>query len=143
MATQKSVEALQKTRDALKQIQKQLLPFLRELSENGPEREISVASKESSVKDPDVMRRGKIAMASMAVALAMGTLRYMGARLRGLDQGRKSDDLLRKELNDMRKLMVTLQKKIDESKKQDNNSSKRRSNKKEMSSPSPAKRRRK
>lgn len=42
--------------------------------------------------------------------VAIGTLRYMGARLRGLDQGRKKDDPLRMELDKIRSKLVELKK---------------------------------
>lgn len=42
--------------------------------------------------------------------MAIGTLRYMGARLRGLDQGRKKDDPLRMELDKIRAKLVELKK---------------------------------
>lgn len=48
------------------------------------------------------------AEAEAAVALAMGTLRYMGARLRGSDVARKKGDPLRTELDKIRGLMVSL-----------------------------------
>jgi hypothetical protein len=109
METSKSlVEALRNTREALDDIKKQLRPFLLDLV--GESRAAKIAEA-STIDD-----KGKKAQAAMAVALAMGTLRYMGARLRGLDKGRTPEDPLRKELNSMRKLMVTLQKKIDETK---------------------------
>ena len=50
------------------------------------------------------------AEAEAAVALAMGTLRYMGARLRGLDQGCKKGDPLRMELDKIRGMLVALRK---------------------------------
>ncbi|KAL7523492.1 hypothetical protein ACHAXR_000207, partial [Thalassiosira sp. AJA248-18] len=50
------------------------------------------------------------AEAEAAVALAVGTLRYMGARLRGLDQGRKKGDPLRAELDKIRGMLVALRK---------------------------------
>ena len=108
------MECLRKTREALKEIQKQLLPFLRDLGVDSCD---SGVEKEEPAKPLSTANNEKVIQASMAVALAMGTLRYMGARLRGLDQGRKSDDPLRQELNNMRKRMVTLQKKLDASKK--------------------------
>lgn len=40
--------------------------------------------------------------------VAIGTLRYMGARLRGLDQGRKKGDPLRVELDNIRAKLVEL-----------------------------------
>ena len=42
--------------------------------------------------------------------VAIGTLRYMGARLRGFDQGRKKDDPLRVELDKIRAKLVELKK---------------------------------
>ena len=48
------------------------------------------------------------AEAEAAVALAVGTLRYMGARLRGSDAGRKKGDPLRAELDRMRAALVSL-----------------------------------
>jgi hypothetical protein len=48
------------------------------------------------------------AEAEAAVALALGTLRYMGARLRGSDAGRKRGDPLRAELDRMRAALVSL-----------------------------------
>lgn len=108
MATSKSLDALRSTREALDDIKKQLRPFLRDLVGESKVAELAGASTSDD--------KGKKAQAAMAVALAMGTLRYMGARLRGLDKGRTPEDPLRKELNSMRKLMVTLQKKIDETK---------------------------
>jgi hypothetical protein len=48
------------------------------------------------------------AEAEAAVALAVGTMRYMGARLRGSDAGRKRGDPLRAELDRMRAALVSL-----------------------------------
>ena len=155
MASSESMECLKKTRAALKDIQTQLLPFLRDLGVD--------ASSATAEEDPTTTNTGgkarqqtsaqKMIQASMAVALAMGTLRYMGARLRGLDQGRKSDDPLRQELNTMRKRMVALQKKLDASKehtKKDESSLKRKTaaedkdaKEEEEGSPEPAAKRRK
>ncbi|CAB9525979.1 expressed unknown protein [Seminavis robusta] len=111
MATSKSLDALEKTRESLKEIKKQLLPFLRDLVGESSENAGESVSRPLTEDEKE-----KRAQASMAVALAMGTLRYMGARLRGLNKGRTADDPLRKELNNMRQLMVTLQKKLDETK---------------------------
>lgn len=44
----------------------------------------------------------------MPLTVAIGTLRYMGARLRGLDQGRKKGDPLRIELDEIRTKLVEL-----------------------------------
>ena len=53
----------------------------------------------------DPCRRAK---AETAIALAVGTLRYMGVRLRGLDMGRKKEDPLRVEVDRMRATLVFL-----------------------------------
>ncbi len=42
--------------------------------------------------------------------MAIGTLRYMGARLRGLDEGRKKGDPLRVELDNIRSKLMELKK---------------------------------
>ena len=117
MSSKASLDALQKTRDAIREIQKQLRPFLVELGADSPVAQDAVLTNINTTETASQLKisnKQTAVKASMAVALAMGTLRYMGARLRGLDQGRKADDPLRKELNDMRRLMVTLQKKLDE-----------------------------
>ena len=128
-----SIEALRKTRDALNEIEKQLKPFLRDLT------------GDADGSAPDAQDKVKTAQASMAIALAMGTLRYMGARLRGLDQGRKPDDPLRKELNSMRVMMRNLQKKVDASKEKKKEATKRKADEKSEKEPprEPASKRRK
>jgi hypothetical protein len=89
MATKEALEGLEKTGKALIEIRKQLKPFIAKLE----------------------TAEGKaLAQAQAVVALSVGTLRYMGARLRGLDQGRKSDDPLRKELNEMRRVLQEVEK---------------------------------
>lgn len=98
MATKEALEGLEKTGKALIEISKQLKPFIAKLE----------------------TAEGKaLAQAQAVVALSMGTLRYMGARLRGLDQGRKPDDPLRQELNEMRRVLTEVEKmNNDESTKQ-------------------------
>eukprot|EP00934_Nitzschia_sp_Nitz4_P006334 Nitzschia sp. Nitz4//scaffold26_size159584//142269//142700//NITZ4_002517-RA/size159584-processed-gene-0.211-mRNA-1//1//CDS//3329545160//6324//frame0 len=48
------------------------------------------------------------AQAQATVALSLGMLKYMSARLQGLDRGRKPDDPLRKELNHLRKTLAEI-----------------------------------
>jgi hypothetical protein len=79
-----TADALRQSRDALLAIREQMQPFL------------------GRPQDP---------LAQTAVALSLGTLRYMGARLRGLDQGRLPNDPLRQELNNIRQLLVRVKKK--------------------------------
>jgi hypothetical protein len=102
MATPAAIEALIKTEDGIKEIKKRLRPFLHLL-----------ASTSSDGANPSLSSATSIhvrAQAQAVVALSMGTLRYIGARLRGLDQGRKADDPLRQELNHMRKVLVEVEK---------------------------------
>jgi hypothetical protein len=99
MATRKALDALQNTKDALAGIKRRLQPVLERLGDG------SIGEHK--------------AQAQASVALSVGMLRYMGARVRGLDQGRKPDDPLRKELNNIRKVLAAVQKKNKE-KKPDN-----------------------
>jgi hypothetical protein len=96
MATQKALEALKKTTEALKGINAKLQPVLQKLNDNDFDK-----------NKPE---------AKATVALSIGMMRYMGARLRGLDQGRKPDDPLRKELNNMKKVLAEIKKKHSERK---------------------------
>ena len=130
-----SLAPLRKTLDALKDIRACLLPFLRRLDEDAaaaarrpPRRRArspgpagqptSPAPKRGRPDDGDPdgtgaaarCRRAEAAEAAAAAALAVGTLRYMGARLRGRDRGRKKGDPLRAELDRIRGLLVALRK---------------------------------
>ena len=95
MATPKALEALQKTKEALAGIKSKLEPVLAKLQD-------------------DSLERGTRAQGHATVALSLGMMKYMGARLRGLDQGRKPDDPLRQELNNMRKVLAELKEKYKE-----------------------------
>lgn len=99
MATPDVLASLCQTTKALKEIQTQLQPFIRILGGD-------TMDDDDSEDDDNIKDKPRRAQAQAAVALAVGTLRYMGSRLRGLDQGRKPDDPLRQELNQMRKVMV-------------------------------------
>jgi hypothetical protein len=92
MATPKALEALQKTKEALAGIKSKLQPVLAKLQD-------------------DTLESGARAQGHATVALSLGMMKYMGARLRGLDQGRKPDDPLRQELNNMRKVLAELKEK--------------------------------
>jgi hypothetical protein len=100
MATKEALDALQKTDLALQDIRTKLQPFLATL-ESHAENNNNISSS-SNNQGP---KPAKLALSQTAVALSLGTLRFMGARLRG----RKVDDKVRNELNHMRKLLVTLQ----------------------------------
>ena len=99
MATPKALDALKKTKEALAGIKRRLQPVIHCLQD-------------------DTLEAGTKAHAKATVALSIGMMRYMGARLRGLDQGRKPDDPLRKELNNIRRVLAAVQKK-NESKPKD------------------------
>ena len=106
-----SFEALNKTLESLKEIRSALIPFIQLLKDDD---ELNSPSKEKRGDDSKVnnekLTPHKRAEAQAAVALAIGTLRYMGARIRGLDRGRKKDDPLRIELNKIRGMLVSLRK---------------------------------
>ena len=105
MASSKELAPLRKTVDALAEIRKQIQPFLRviESSDGGDNDDVNSSSKHDA---------HSVAEARTAVALAVGTLRHMGARLGGRGGGGSGDknDPLRLELERMRKMLVTLRK---------------------------------
>ncbi|KAL9179739.1 hypothetical protein ACHAXT_007709 [Thalassiosira profunda] len=130
-----SLDPLHKTIAALKEIRTNLLPFIKMLKDDdeasgrrGRKRgrpddaaNQSAGAQTSSGNDGTTTNDGsdakttkltphRRAEAEAAVSLALGTLRYMGARLRGLDRGRKKGDPLRAELDKMRGLLVALRK---------------------------------
>jgi hypothetical protein len=129
------LQPLHKTLHALKEIRSSLLPFLKLLRDDDDVKKTTDEKKKkdgssniSSSKDKTPLKQQltphKRAEAEAAVALAMGTLRYMGGRLKGLDKGRKKGDPLRKELDQIRGLLVSLRKiESEEEKKQKNDSS--------------------
>ena len=86
MATTKSLAALEKSKEAIIVIKQRLAPVLRRLTD-----------------DTFGEETGR---AQASVALSIGMMRYMGARLRGLDRGKKSDDPLRKELNNIKRILA-------------------------------------
>ena len=102
------IDPLLKTIESLKEIRSALLPYVRLLNAGGRKRK----RHDDKIIDEDActtkLPPHQRAEAEAAVALAMGTLRYMGARLRGSDVGRKKGDPLRIELDKIRGLMVSL-----------------------------------
>jgi hypothetical protein len=100
MATKEALDALQKTDLALQDIRTKLQPFLATLESHAESNNNSRSARDNQGPKP-----AKLALSQTAVALSLGTLRFMSARLRG----RKVDDPVRTELNHMRKLLVTLQ----------------------------------
>ena len=127
------LQPLHKTLHALKEIRSSLLPFLKLLQDDADAQQsaddkkknnnISSSKNETSTKQQQLTMH-KRAEAEAAVALAIGTLRYMGSRLKGLDRGRKKGDPLRKELDQIRGLLVSLRKiESEEEKKKKSDSS--------------------
>lgn len=124
------LQPLHKTLHALKEIRSSLLPFLKLLKDDdnanktADQKKKKDGSSNSSSKNTTTSKQQQLtphkrAEAEAAVALAMGTLRYMGNRLKGLDRGRKKGDPLRKELDQIRGLLVSLRKiESEEEKKQ-------------------------
>jgi len=119
--TNPSFDALHKTISALKEIRTSLIPFIQVLKDdgNGSSRNKSdSASKKKkrsrndniNCNDKQLITPQERAEAKAAVALAIGTLRYMGNRLKGKDEGRKKGDPLRMELDNIRGLLVQLRK---------------------------------
>jgi hypothetical protein len=90
MATTKSLTSLEKSKEAVLVIKEKLLPVLRLLTDD---------------KFGEATGR-----AQASVALSIGMMRYMGTRLRGLDQGRKPDDPLRKDLNNIKRVLAKTKK---------------------------------
>ena len=105
MATDPKLQPLQKTLHALKEISSSLKPFLKLLRDENTDEK-----NKNKNESPSTLTPHKRAEAEAAVALSIGTLRYMGARLKGLDRGRKKEDPLRKELDQIRALLVSLRK---------------------------------
>lgn len=90
MATPKSIDALEKSKEAASAIKERLVPVLQRLADDNFGEETG--------------------RACASVALSIGMMRYMGARLRGLDQGRKSNDPLRKDLNNIKRVLANTMK---------------------------------
>ena len=144
-----ALDPLHKTIAALKEIRTNLLPFIKMLKDDDeasgrrgrkrgrPDDAVngSVDAKTSNYDGTKTNNDGndakstnakttklnphRRAEAEAAVSLALGTLRYIGARLRGLDRGRKKGDPLRAELDKMRGLLVALRKGEEGTKKEE------------------------
>jgi hypothetical protein len=97
MADEKALLPLKKTSESIKQIKKTLTPFLKLLDKYYNQ------SSLDKRKEFDIQR---IAEAEAAVALSIGTMRYMAFRLKGQERGKKKNDPLRMELDKMRKALV-------------------------------------
>ncbi|KAL3915860.1 MAG: hypothetical protein SGILL_005447 [Bacillariaceae sp.] len=88
--TTASTTALAKTKQAVSAIQTKLEPVLKRL------------------RNDDFEDHATTNQAQASVAMSIGMMQHMGARLRGLDQGRNADDPLRKQLNEMKKVLAEI-----------------------------------
>ena len=131
--TNPSFDALHKTISALKEIRTSLIPFIQVLkdddvgsvknkSDSSSKKKKRSRNDNTNSNDKQLLTPYERAEAKAAVALAIGTLRYMGNRLKGKDEGRKKGDPLRMELDNIRGLLVQLRKleKKDDSTKEGN-----------------------
>ena len=90
MATMKSLKSLEKSKEAVLAIKEKLLPVLQQLADD---------------------KFGETTgQAQASVALSIGMMRYMAARIRGFDEGRKADDPLRKDLNNIKRVLAKTKK---------------------------------
>jgi len=119
--TNPSFDGLHKTISALKEIRTSLIPFIQVLKDDNDgstNNKLDSPSKKkkrsrndnTNSNDKQLLTPYERAEAKAAVALAIGTLRYMGNRLKGKDEGRKKGDPLRMELDNIRGLLVQLRK---------------------------------
>ena len=116
----KSIEHINKTKDALIQIREALAPFLSllEIAYKNRRRNNSRSFTNNSDAHQELrhITSFRVTEAEAAVALAMGTLRFMARRLKGKGGGEggggggksQAQDTLRLELEKMRKVMMTL-----------------------------------
>ena len=94
----KAVSSLQKTQKALEGIRRELIPFLKKLSDS---------SNMNDSKGSKEYYNFERAEAEAAVAMALGTLRYMFARVKGKPSSK--NDPIRMDLDKTRKIMMDLQ----------------------------------
>lgn len=104
MSSLKSTAALEKTKEAVAGIRERLGTVLKRLkrsdeNDDGSDDNAKMSSFGTATSE-----------AQATVALSVGMMRYMGARLRGQDEGRKPDDSLRRELNNMKRVLADIKK---------------------------------
>lgn len=124
MPNNDALKPLQRTSECLNKIKENLTPFLELLDRYHNQQSNGNGSGASNVngkkKEAIKFNKQEITEAEAAVALAMGTLRYMAHRLKGNARGQKKNDPLRLELDKMRKTLVAVKKlRRDDSKKDD------------------------
>lgn len=92
--TSDHINSLEKTKTAIDTIKERLQPVIDKVNDD----DFGVYSGQ----------------AHATVALSIGMLKYMAARLQGKDHGRKADDPLRSELNNMKRVLAEIKKKTAE-----------------------------
>jgi hypothetical protein len=116
MSSNNAISTLEKVTESIDAIQEQLLPFLDVLrkhtvqeqqSSADSSRSKSTSSSAAFVHSNDISRHSK-AEAQAAVALALGSLRYMDAKLRGSNCSQDPNHPLRVDLDKIRKALVDL-----------------------------------
>jgi|AntRauTorckE5430_2_1112549.scaffolds.fasta_scaffold01558_3 hypothetical protein len=95
MSDKAALAPLKRTNGSIQQIKQTLIPFLNLLDKY-----------HNSEKTSQTFDKQQIVEAESAVALAMGTLRYMAHRLKGEERGKDKNDPLRMELDKMRRTLV-------------------------------------
>jgi len=109
MSDESALAPLRKTSESLQQIKQSLTPFLNLLDKYHNQEQDSKAKAKANANanaKTNEFDKQQIVEAESAVALAMGTLRYMAHRLKGEERGKKNNDPLRMELDRMRKTLV-------------------------------------
>ena len=96
--TDPKLQPLHKTLHALKEIKVSLMPFLKLLQDDHDAKKTAADDDRkkkhyttATQKKKQLLTPHRRAEAEAAVALSIGTLRYMGARLKGQDRGRKKE----------------------------------------------------
>ena len=125
--TKTVLKQLQKSNEAINQIKTAIDPYLQLLQESSSSTSsttttttTTTSSSSNSItnvtnpnrltgkKRPRELSANQITEAQAAIALTIGTLRYMAARLQGLNRGKDKNDSLRMELDKMKKTLVKL-----------------------------------
>jgi hypothetical protein len=109
MSSTNSLAPLKKTQNAVLQIRKALTPYIKLLKRHHTQRTGSTSSNTTGTGTTEKpIDKFQITEAEAAVALSIGTLRFIAARLKGQNKGKDKNDPLRMELDKMRKTLVEL-----------------------------------
>lgn len=106
MSSDDALQPLKRTRESLDQISDCLKPFLSILDRYNKSSRMDSNERSKNTWNTDSFDARNVAEAKMAVALSIGTLRYMASKLGG--EKVEKNDPLRLELDKMRKILVEL-----------------------------------